>query len=502
MGGGCDIKGNSMAKKKKLAKKKVGKKKVLKKKTVRRKVAEKKKSDKHPIASAIDKFLHRVWGIQYSAITFIPKVLDVHHENIKKMRAKLVETRKLLYNKDISVRKVGLKEVWNVYPKARRLIDSNIIEITVNGYFLSLFSAFDAYTGNLLSSIYLKKPALFNRLERSMTVSEMLQYDSLNNIKLIILQKEIESFRRDSYIEQFKDLESKFDIKLKLFKRWPEFVECTQRRNIFGHCDGIVSDQYLKICKKEGYLCPESLKVGDKLEISPNYLFKACELMMEVGLKLGQTLWRKVLPEELKEADRHLNKVIFDLLKREKWDIAQLFSEFAVNLPRYSDDISKRIFVINYAIALKFGRKPKEAEKVLSKMDWSATLNDFKIAEAVLREDYDKAAIIMKRIGKGGELIHEYAYHDWPLFRKFRENELFFKAYESVYGHSFADESQRIAETLKAQTEKELRRKKRKLKKFLLPKKRRKKERKNSLSATDDLSQPCSHLLFTTDYLL
>jgi len=29
---------------------------------------------------------------------------------------------------------------------------------------------------------------------------------------------------------------------------------------------------------------------------------------MEVGLKLGQTLWRKILPGELKDSDKSLNE--------------------------------------------------------------------------------------------------------------------------------------------------------------------------------------------------
>jgi len=126
---------------------------------------------------------------------------------------------------------------------------------------------------------------------------------------------------------------------------------------------------------------------------------------------------------------------------------------------------------------LKFGRRPKEAEEVLSKMDWSATLTDFKLAEAVLHKDYDKAARIMKRIGKEGELVHEYAYHDWPLFRKFRESKLFLKAYEGVYGHSFAAESQHIAETIKTETERELRQKKHEVERVSLYEKNEGKEK-------------------------
>lgn len=450
---------------KKKAKKKAAKNSLAKGKSTK-KESGKKKSEEHPIGQAIDKFLHRVWGIEYSVAISIPKVIDVHIENINKVKAKLAATMKLVEHEDDSINKIGFREMSNFLPKARRVFDSDIIEITMSGYFLSLFGAFDSYTGDLLSAIYLKKPALFNRLKRSMSIPEMLGYDSLEDIKSIILEKEIESFRRDSYIDQFETLESMFDVKLKGFKRWPQFVECGQRRNLWAHCNGTISDQYLKICKKVGYLCDESLKVGDKLKISFEYLVNTIELMIEVGLELGQTLWRKVFPEELEKADEHLTYTIFELLKRKRWDMAQTLSEFAVSLPRHFNDVRKMIFVVNYAIALKFGRKFREAKKVLSKRDWSATLIDFKLAEAVLHEDYDRAAKLMKRIGRDGEFLHEYAYHDWPLFLKFRDSNVFLQAYESIYGHSFAAESKRIAEVVKAVTEKGLRRKKQEIQKI------------------------------------
>jgi len=164
-------------------------------------------------------------------------------------------------------------------------------------------------------------------------------------------------------------------------------------------------------------------------------------------------------------ADDHLTDTIFELLKMKRWDMAQTLSEFSVNLPRHFNDVKKRVFVVNYAIALKFGRKNKKAKKVLSMMDWSATLIDFKLSEAVLLEDYERAAKLMKRIGHDGELVHEYAYHDWPLFLKFRDSKVFLQAYNQIYGHSFATESQRIAETIKAKTEKDLRKKKQEIQK-------------------------------------
>jgi len=280
------VDGKTIPKGKSTKKKVSRKKKATKKRVAKVKVAEsgrsKKKSEEQPIGRAIDKFLHHVWGIQYSLATSLPKIIEVHKKNIDHVKSKLAETMKLIENEDDSINKIGFKEIANFTPKARRIIDSDIIKITVVSYLLSIFGAFDAYMGDLISAIYLKKTDLFNRLKWSMSIPELLEYDSVDDIKTIILEKEIDSFRRDSYIEQFKTLESTFGVRLKGFKKWPQFVECGQRRNLWAHCDGIVSDQYLKMCKKVGYIYPDSLKVGDKLEINHTYLFSMFELMMEV----------------------------------------------------------------------------------------------------------------------------------------------------------------------------------------------------------------------------
>ena len=79
-----------------------------------------------------------------------------------------------------------------------------------------------------------------------------MQIGSIEKIKSQFIEKEVESIRRESYIEQFNILENRFEIKtLKKFEEWSLFVEMAQRRNIMTHNDGVVSDQYLDICNAE-----------------------------------------------------------------------------------------------------------------------------------------------------------------------------------------------------------------------------------------------------------
>jgi hypothetical protein len=293
-----------------------------------------------------------------------------------------------------------------------------------------------------------------------MSISEMLTYGNVDDIKKIILASEIEAFRRKGYLEQFQALENRFGLNLRRFENWSKFVECGQRRNLFSHCDGRVSEQYISICNDNEFKLPEDTIVDSKLKLSPEYLFDSCNLIIEVILKLGQTIWRKLLPQELEKADKQLISIQYDFLRQSDWRCAIMAGDYAVSLPHYSSAVNSIILMINHIIALKNHKRDEQVNILLDSQDWSALCNDFQIAEKVLREDYDAALDIMEKIGKKGDFIDEHAYHVWPLFREFRQTEQFLKGYKKVYGYDFATKLKEAAEESSTEAEAQISRKK------------------------------------------
>lgn len=400
----------------------------------------------HPINEAITCFLHASRDIKWSGRVFAPLAAEFMKKNFSDAKKQLTNGEFLIGNSDSVERVHGLKEIRNAIYKIKRLSYSQTPKIILNSLFLSLFSALDNYTGELLTSIYKKKPELFNKINKKIDLIDVLSASSIEGLKQSVLENEIEDFRRKSYIEQFEVLESTFGVPLKKFKRWPDFVECTQRRNLITHCGGIVSEQYIKICKEADYPIDKIPAIGAKLECKLEYFSQTCELLIEVGLKLGQTLWRKVFPNELKEADHHLTQTQYDALYSHNWERAIVFGEFATGLLKFSSELEQRIFIINYCIALKFSGNEKAVEEKLKEFDWSATIDDFRLAEAVLQDRFQDAAKIMKQIGKEGKMVNEEGYHTWPLFHMFREKPEFLENYESIYGYPFETEVKRVAD--------------------------------------------------------
>jgi hypothetical protein len=72
---------------------------------------------------------------------------------------------------------------------------------------------------------------------------------SIEEAKLQLVDKEVEVVLRASHTEQFEWFEKNLSVKLRSgLEIWPTFIELTERRNLFAHGDGVVTQQYLSVC--------------------------------------------------------------------------------------------------------------------------------------------------------------------------------------------------------------------------------------------------------------
>lgn len=391
-----------------------------------------------PVVLAVAAFFHAVRDIEECVENHVKPAVKRHAETLDTLKADISVLRRPVNEAERGpLTRTLFDTIWRV----DRWASSDPGATLRTALFLRVFSAFDTFTGDLLRALFAKKPALFCSLGGEVKASEILKASDLASLKSSLVSNFVEDLRRSSYIDQFHALESLFHVStLVAFEHWPAFVESAQRRNLFAHCDGIVSPQYLAICRSVKAPLEPDVALGRQVPLTDAYLVRACRLVMEVALKLAQTLWRKALPEELAGADVHLHEVGYEALLLQEWDWAAMIGEFAAGLPRHSDEQSRLIALINWAIAERFGGRVEHANALLGAQDWSATLPEFKLAVAVLSNRYDEAAEHMRRIGPKGEILREASYHAWPLLRDFRGTQQFLDAYESVYGYPFVQE--------------------------------------------------------------
>jgi hypothetical protein len=347
------------------------------------------------------------------------------------------------------------REMFSQTEDTERRCDTSrrALAIVTRSFLVSLVSQFDAFIGKLLRTMYLTKPELLNASERALTLTELRQLGSLDAACEHLIEEEVESLLRKSHADQFKSLETKLAIPLtKDLPAWSRFIEVTERRNLFVHCDGVVSRQYRDVCRKHGVAETDICESGVQLKIDPEYFQLASAAVLEVGIKLGQVVWRKLVPDQLDAADQNVLDMTFDLIRRGQHGTAIAVLTFAdATLLRNSEARTKMVAKINLAQACRWSGDLERCKTIVANTDWSAYADDFRLARAVLLDEYPTAADIMRRIGKHGPLSTE-AYQQWPIFREFRKTEQFRNAYLDVFGTAFTPPESESVTALSTQT--------------------------------------------------
>lgn len=325
------------------------------------------------------------------------------------------------------------------YSEFKKLVNdtavvANSVTISVSALFLILVSKWDAFIGGLLRWVYDAQPDIINGSGRSILYTELLSIGDMDAAREKIIDDEISSVLRESHISHFEYLENKLKIPLTAgLDIWPQFVELTQRRHLVAHTDGHISNQYLQVCGDNKVALEDSTKAGARLTITPDYFVASCDCLTELSIKLSQVVWRKLQPELITEADRHLVTTTFDMIQAEQYGPAVKILSFAIKPPMKFKEARDRLrCIINLAQAYKWSKDEAKCKDLLDAEDWSAASTDFLLAVAVLREDHAKAARLMKQIGANGDVTKE-DYENWPVFREFRKTQNFIDAYEDVF---------------------------------------------------------------------
>lgn len=309
-------------------------------------------------------------------------------------------------------------------------------KIIPESLFVSLISQYDAFLTRILRAIFEIKPDVLNGSERNLTFSQLVDMETIHNAREFIIDKEIDTILRKSHSDQFEYLERLIGINLREnLPIWQTFIEITERRNLFVHCDGFVSNQYLKNC--ELAKCDiNNVKVGDRLGVEPKYFSSAYKCLYEIATKLTHTIWRKFIISDLRDADRELNDVCFRLINTHSFELADILLEFGCNQKKHFNGSLKNVFIINRALSKYLQKKEGEAKEILNKEDWSASSDDFKLAYAVLTDEFERVYEIMYKIGENGE-VDKSDYKQWPLFNMIRKEEKFKETYKTIFKEEY-----------------------------------------------------------------
>lgn len=369
-------------------------------------------------------------------------ILKATQMTSEKKRAEFIEEKGIVSKDDEGkeTTSIDFKHINKYLDLDKRASNSLLAQkIIQRNFVVSLISQFDAYLGSLIRKIFLIRPELLNNSEKNLSFAKLSEFNSIDEAKEHIIEKEIEGVLRDSHSNQFKWLENKLDMALtKDLPSWQNFIEITERRNLFVHSNGVVSSQYLSVCSKHNVKHKQVVTTGQVLEVNNEYFNNAYGCLYEIGIKLSQVIWRKLLPKSLHDADSSLNNIIYKLLQRKEYKLAINLSDFATTiLKKHSSQEFKLVFSVNKAQAYKWDNQDEVCKKMMTSIDWSAMSDKFKLSKAILLEDYDNAYRLMRKIGKDEDEMPQIGYQEWPLFQKIRDEKKFKEVYKEIYSSDY-----------------------------------------------------------------
>lgn len=395
------------------------------------------KSSNSPFRIAMENYI-KVINAQLTALPLILNLLATKTISDIKRVQKFIKDHdiKIEDTKDDNISIIIPYELNRDFKQLNDNVNTSILasELLSRNIIVSLVSGYDAFIGDIIKAIFYTCPELLNNCEKNISLTDLLTYESIDEAKQRIIEKEVETVLRENHTTQFVWLEKKLNTTLrKDLPAFKNFIEITERRNLFVHNNGEVSRQYIRICKDNDIL-DSDVKLGKQLSSDPAYITQCYNTLFEIGIKLGHVIWRKIVPSDRANADEYLNDICFDLLKQKKYELAISILTFATDIKKHSSLEIKYTLIINKALAYYLTEKQDECEKILDSEDWSACASIYKLAVAILRNEYDQAVSIIKN--RSIQLRNE-VFREWPLFTKFRETQLFKDTYKEVYNEEF-----------------------------------------------------------------
>src|SRR5207245_1412777 len=149
-------------------------------------------------------------------------------------------------------------------------------------FVMTLDSEIDLFIGNLVRALYRIKPHIVEFHNRQVRLGDVIDAKSLKHFQDKIVDSEIDGLLRTGRAKQIESLEDK--LKIYRSQRLPtcgRLVELAERRNVFAHHNGRVSEQYLRAAKDYRFDLLPDMAVGKPLKMTNKYFEKACSIALQ-----------------------------------------------------------------------------------------------------------------------------------------------------------------------------------------------------------------------------
>ena len=167
------------------------------------------------------------------------------------------------------------------------------IEQLYTNSLISALSSVEWFFSQLLHFFYDKHPESAGVQKRTMTLTELKSFGSIEDAEKYLIDIKIDEILRGNFESWINLLKSELSLGLGyLTDIMDELVEVYQRRNLFVHNGGTVNSIYLsKVDENQR----KGVLLNDKLIVDKEYLDNAICKLQKAFILIGAELWKKLL---------------------------------------------------------------------------------------------------------------------------------------------------------------------------------------------------------------
>ena len=322
---------------------------------------------------------------------------------------------------NIVIREEALQNKFN---EAIKEVSKNqrSIQLLRSNVLISLISAVEAYLSGLMHLFYAKHPDAIESSDKSFTLSELKKFSSIEDAQNYLIECKVEQLMRGSFEDWSKFFKSRIKLEIpRLDKSLPFLVEACMRRNVVIHNGGIVNAIYLNSVDAQ---FKANRKIGEKIDISVEYLGGIIDRFEACCLLLGFEMWKRF---DAKDAFRWelAGRITYDHVRASRWQIAEMMSEFQKN-DKSASESTRLTALINFWLSKKRQGQFTEIEDEIKKCDLSASTRRYQMARFSLINDSISFFRMADAALSGGDLTLAEL-RAFPIFEEMRGDAAFAK---------------------------------------------------------------------------
>jgi hypothetical protein len=300
---------------------------------------------------------------------------------------------------------------------------------------MGLVARYDANISGLVRFLLQNRKEKLAGPDRTILIKDVLAASSFDELVASLIDDEIHSLMRGSHEDQVKYIEDNFSIKVRDgFKRWADFMEIFERRNLAAHGEGYVNARYTRICSAAKCEGKWLLNINDPVQLNNSYLRHSIDVLLEFGILITWWLWLKQLPSDAENAYSAISDVTYDLIVEKRYSLAAHILESVLSRKtEHAPETTRRMMAVNLANCQKKLDNKVGFDAALKLFDWTASADSYRISVASLREDIDTVCALMPRVAD--ELVvGKSGFRDWPVFDWIRDDDRVKSKFKEVFG--------------------------------------------------------------------